>query len=59
MTLLTKNATIYKHLQRLASLKKEYLALRTGTQREMWVDENFYAFSLGSMTRRTPRPSQR
>lgn len=45
MTSFDENATIYKHLQRLASLKKEYPALRTGTQREMWVDENFYAFS--------------
>ena len=45
MTSFDENATIYKHLQRLASLKKEYPALRTGIQREMWSDENFYAFS--------------
>lgn len=45
MTSFDEDATIYRHIQRLAALKKEYPALRTGVQREMWSDETFYAFS--------------
>lgn len=45
MSSFDEDATIYRHIQRLAALKKEYPALRTGVQREMWSDESFYAFS--------------
>lgn len=38
-------STMFKHIQRLAVLKKAYPALRTGVQREMWKDSTVYGFS--------------
>lgn len=35
----------YKHIQRLTEIRKDYPALQTGTQREMWVDYYVYAYS--------------
>lgn len=40
-----ENSTIYKHIQRLTTLKRSYPALRIGKQREMWSDRQVYAFS--------------
>lgn len=40
-----QNAPIYKHIKRLNEIKKHFEPLRTGIQREMWVDNNVYAFS--------------
>lgn len=40
-----QTSTIYNHIQRLNELKDNYSALRIGTQREMWKDEEVYAFS--------------
>ena len=41
----SETGTIFKHVQRLAAVKKAYPALRTGVQREMWKDSTVYAFS--------------
>lgn len=41
----SQTSTIYNWIQRLTSMKANYPALRTGTQREMWTDSNVYAFS--------------
>lgn len=35
----------YKYIQRLAEIRKDYVCLQTGTQREMWVEDNIFAFS--------------
>lgn len=35
----------FKYIQRLTELRKEYACLQTGTQREMWAEDNIYAFS--------------
>lgn len=35
----------FKHIQRLAEIRKDYPALQNGTQREMWVDYFVYAYS--------------
>lgn len=40
-----EESTIFVHIQRLNELKQNYSALRIGTQREMWEDEEVYAFS--------------
>lgn len=40
-----QNHNIYKHIQRLTQIRKDYVALRRGTQREMWKDNQVYAFS--------------
>ncbi|QAY59090.1 alpha-amylase [Microbacterium protaetiae] len=45
MSSFDENAPIYKHIQRLTTIKKAYPALQIGTQREMWSDTNVYAFS--------------
>lgn len=36
---------IYKTIQRLTQVRKDYTVLRRGTQREMWKDAQVYAFS--------------
>jgi glycosidase len=41
----SQTSTMYNWIQRLTSMKANYPALRTGTQREMWTDDNVYAFS--------------
>ena len=41
----SQTSTIYNWIQRLTTMKANYPALRTGTQREMWTDNNVYAFS--------------
>jgi glycosidase len=40
-----QNNIIYKHIQRLAEIRKDYIALRRGTQREMWEESSAYAYS--------------
>ncbi len=45
MTSFDENAPIYRHLQRLASIKRSYPALQVGVQREMWSDSSVYGFS--------------
>lgn len=45
MTSFDEHAPIYKHIQRLNKIKKAIPALATGKQREMWVDDEVYAFS--------------
>ena len=40
-----QTSTMYRHIQRLSSIKAAYPALRTGTQREMWKDTTVYGFS--------------
>lgn len=45
MTSFDQTSNLYKHIQRLTTIKKAYPALRVGTQREMWVDTNVYGFS--------------
>lgn len=40
-----ENHVVYKHIQRLSQLRKDYPALRRGTQREMWIEPNVYAYS--------------
>lgn len=41
----SETGTIYRHLQRLAAIKKAYPALQIGMQREMWKDTTVYGFS--------------
>ncbi|MGB9377230.1 MAG: alpha-amylase family glycosyl hydrolase [Mycobacteriales bacterium] len=45
MTSFSQTSTIYTHIKRLTAAKAAYPALRTGTQREMWKDQQVYAFS--------------
>jgi len=45
MTSWDQNAPLYKHIQRLAKLRGNYIALRRGTQREMWSEDTVYAYS--------------
>lgn len=40
-----QSATIFTHIKRLNELKANHSPLRIGTQREMWEDEEVYAFS--------------
>lgn len=40
-----QNHVMYKYIQRLTKVRKDYAALRRGTQREMWKDADVYAFS--------------
>lgn len=40
-----ENSIVYKHLQNLIKIRKQYKALRHGAQLEMWSDDNVYAFS--------------
>lgn len=40
-----ENHIIYKHIQRLAAIRKNYSALRQGVQREMWLENAVYAYS--------------
>jgi glycosidase len=40
-----QNNPIFKHIQRLAEVRKRYAPLRLGIQCEMWVDSTVYAFS--------------
>ncbi len=40
-----QNATLFKWIQRLAQIRKDYPQLATGTQREMWVEDHVYGFS--------------
>lgn len=41
----SEDGNIYKLIQRLSQLRKDYNCLQTGTQREMWVEDNIYAYS--------------
>ena len=40
-----KNTDTYQLVAQLNKLRKDYEALRTGKQREMWIDTNLFAFS--------------
>lgn len=41
----SEDGNIYQYIQRLTQLRKEYGCLSSGTQREMWVEDNIYAYS--------------
>lgn len=45
LTSFNQNHDIYKHIQRLAQIRKSNVALRQGKQREMWSGDQLYAFS--------------
>jgi glycosidase len=45
MTSFSETSTIYTHIKRLTAAKTNYAALRVGTQREMWKDQQVFAFS--------------
>lgn len=45
MTSFSETSTIYTHIKRLNAAKAAYPALRTGVQREMWKDQQIFAFS--------------
>lgn len=45
MTSFDETATIYTHIDRLNELRANYSAIQVGVQREMWEDEQVYAFS--------------
>lgn len=36
---------IYRHIQRLTTIRKTYAALRRGVERQMWLEPNVYAYS--------------
>lgn len=40
-----ENTSTYKYVAKLNQIRKNYEALRKGTQREMWSAQNLYAFS--------------
>lgn len=35
----------YQYIQRLSEIRKKYVCLQKGSQREMWVEDNIFAFS--------------
>lgn len=41
----SEDGITYKYIQRLTELRKTYSCLQTGVQREMWSEDNIYAFS--------------
>lgn len=41
----SESGSIYKYIQRLTEIRKEYECLQSGTQREMWVEDKVYAYS--------------
>ncbi len=41
----SEDGNMYKYIQRLTQIRKDYSALRTGKQREMWSEANIYAYS--------------
>ncbi|MCT4542861.1 MAG: alpha-amylase family glycosyl hydrolase [Vallitalea sp.] len=45
MSSFDENNINYKHIKRLTDIRKEYDALRNGTQREMWCDHFVYSYS--------------
>ncbi|WP_094545901.1 alpha-amylase family glycosyl hydrolase [Petroclostridium xylanilyticum] len=45
MNVFDQNNIIYKHIKRLAQIRKDYEPLRNGTQREMWVDDKVFSYS--------------
>jgi glycosidase len=36
---------LYKHIRRMADIRADHIALRRGTQREMWEEDSVYAYS--------------
>ena len=40
-----ESGNMYQTIQRLCELRKNYKCLQTGTQREMWCEDNIYAYS--------------
>lgn len=45
MTSFNENNILYKHIKKLASIRKTYRALQVGKQREMWCDQYVYSYS--------------
>lgn len=41
----SEDGITYKYIQRLTELRKTYSCLQTGVQREMWSEDNIYAYS--------------
>jgi len=41
----TEDGNIYKYIQKLTQIRKDYACLSSGTQREMWVEANIYSYS--------------
>lgn len=41
----SEDGITYKYIQRLCEIRKDYGCLQTGTQREMWCEDNIYAYS--------------
>ena len=41
----SENGITFQYIQRLCEIRKTYDCLQTGTQREMWYENNIYAFS--------------
>ncbi len=41
----SEDGSIYQYIQKLAKIRKDYNCLSSGTQREMWVEDNIYAYS--------------
>ena len=41
----SEDGEIFKYIQKLTSIRKDYACLSNGTQREMWVEDNIYAYS--------------
>jgi glycosidase len=41
----SEDGEIFKYIQKLTSIRKDYTCLSNGTQREMWVEDNIYAYS--------------
>jgi glycosidase len=41
----SQDGSIYKYIQRLCEIRKDYACLSSGIQREMWVEDKVYAYS--------------
>jgi len=40
-----QDGNLYKYMQRLIQIRKDYACLSNGTQREMWVEDKIFAYS--------------
>ncbi|MDK2808963.1 MAG: cyclomaltodextrin glucanotransferase [Clostridiales bacterium] len=41
----SESGEIFQYIQKLTQIRKDYACLSSGTQREMWVEDNIYAYS--------------
>lgn len=41
----SEDGNMFKTIQRLAEIRKDYVCLQSGVQREMWVEDNIFAYS--------------